>query len=965
MTDSIDELSQRWKRNPDPGSTIALCEALRGSVRTTLVQQVADFASTKYATNVPVLVAVARMYMNTHKLAEAQSVLVAAGKIAPRDGMVYRVLGEVLLRRGDAERSEKVFERALQFGMADGDTKMWLERARVYKPMQTKAGARAVAAEVARSAPAEPARAQQESFSDIETEVKDLPRDVGPSPAHKPLPAFSADESGNAPTLMRDEIFHDDVSLAAAKPASLPPPAAPPKPRSLPPPLPPEVAKPQPPLPTGPRNFSPEAETAQAFSPMDIPPPPRVPSAMGGAPPLARNGAPAPSAATAPGKQAGLSVPAPDFGPPVSPAEVPHAQDVLDALSLAGVFEPPGGSTGEIRWQQPENKPRRRAAIPLIAFTVVLAGAGIGAFIYIRNERAKAHTEAENILGQVETDLRKSQASLLPNTEQQFSHVFDIDSRSDRAAVDWLHERALSGLLKGGADLAFEENITRAREVKVPEEKIAFALIASFLFQGDTAGAAGLLSKWDQPSAQDPWYQLFAAATLERAGDARARERYEAATKLDPDLLAAQIGLVRATAVDGDPVKAMELAKAVRTKYPDRAEGAALVALAWGRDPARGEQPPPEVAETITRAEELPVGLKAVPHALAAILAVDKRDYEKTKSEVQAGLGAVETPGMATWLGVIALDTGDESLARKAALAAVQFSAVYPPARVLAARVALLGDRLDEALKATEELDANSADVAVVRAATAYERVDGAALEGALEAVPVESRKLPFLAALALAQDVMAGRSQLTGAQVLEMADDEAPWSDLVAMDVALNSGDLDTADKVAEKWKGTEDRPLRALRLSRLARYRGKLDDADKYSTTAMTGTVTTRSVFERVAVLVARDKGGDAGPLLAKYPLVLGQANAAWLGAFAAASAGKVEDARGKTSQLDAPSPAAPAPVRIIAAVACGAMKDRKRGTDLLKGLFSSGFIDPDLVAAGAAVGMKAPPPPRPAKR
>lgn len=955
MTDSIDDLSQRWKRNPDAPSTIALCEALRGSVRTTLVQQVADFAQSKYGSNVPVLVAVARMYMNTHKLAEAQSVLVAAGKVAPRDGLVYRVLGEVLLRRGDAERAEKVLERALQFGLADGETKMWIERARVYKPMQTRAGARAVAAEVARTAPAEP-RVMQDSFSDIETEVKDAPIpvliDSGEAPTlMRDEMTRSADDSGAAPTLMRDEI-----AMAAARPASIPPPNPPPrKPSTMPPPLPLEEQMKA--IPTGPRKFSTNAETAQAFSTQDIPAlpkPPAMPAGMGvpmERPPFAEPPAPMPERAQA-------ITPREDS---TAPAGAPHAQDVLDALALAGVFEPPGKAETEIRWARPEDRPRRRALVPLIGFTVLLVGGGIGALTYIRGERAKAHLEAEKSLDTVEANLRASQASLLPETEDRFNHIFEIDSRSDRAALDWLHERALSGLLKGGADLAFEENITRAHEVQIPDKKIAFALIASFFFQGDTAGAASLLSKWDSQCTDDAWYQLFAGATLERAGDSRARERYEAATKLDPELVVAHIGLIRATAVDGDPVKAAELAKAFRAKWPDRIEGQALVALAWGRDPARGETAPPEVQETIAKADALPLGLRAVPHALAAILAVDKHDYAKTKQEVQAGLLAVETPGIAAWLGVIALDTGDEALARKSALSAVQFSAVYPPARVLAARVALLGDRLDEALKATEELDANSPDVAVVRAATAYERADGAGLASALEAVPAEARKLPFLASLNLAQDVLAGRASVPGDKILEMSDDEAPWSDLVSMDLALDENDLETADKIAEKWKGSEDRPLRALRLSRLTRYHGKLDDADKLSATALQGSVTTRVLLERVLVLVANGKPGDVGPLLAKYPLVLGQANAAWLSAFASASSSKIDDARGKTSQLDAPPATAPVPIRVIAAVSLGAMHDRKRGQDLVKDLFSAGLVDPDLVAAGAGLGVKPPPPAR----
>lgn len=911
MTESIDELAARWKKQPDAPTTIALCDALNGSVRTTLVQQVADFASAKLNSNVPVLIAVARMYMGSHKLSEAQSILVAAGKIAPREGIVYRVLGEVLLRRGDADRSEKVFERALQFGSDDSDTRMWLERAKVYRPIQAKAGARAVAAEVARTAPAAPpkteARAPMESFSDAETAIRN-----------------SA-----------------DFDMSASKAKSLPPPSLPPlapparRPVSMPPPVPApvdeEVAIPPPPRAPAfadeDRQFSVSAETAEAFSPLEaekLAPPPRAES---------------------------------PFRAPSAPAGVPDARDVLDALALAGVFEKPGAGDAKINWDRPTEKKRRRGTLPLLVLTMLFAGGGIGGFFYLKSQHDKAHLLAETQLGQIETDLRKSQAGLLPPLEQSFSQVFELDSRSDRAALDWLHERTLSGLLKGGAEVAFEDSITRAREVKVKEENIAFAQVASFLFQGDTVGAAGLLAKWDGPAGNDPWYQLLAGATLERAGDARAKDRYEQATKLDPELVIAHIGLIRSTAVDGDPAKAMELARAFRAKFPDRLEGQALMALAWGRDPARSETVPPEVSDTIAKGADLPIGLRAVPHALAALLAAEKRDYAKTKEEVQAGLNVIDGPGMASWLGIIALSSGDEGLARKAALAAVGFSAVYPPARVLAARVALLGARLDEALKATEELDPTSADVAVVRAAAAYERIDATSLGGALEAVSADSRKLPFLTALTVAQDALMGRSELDAEGLLALANDDAPWADLVAMDIALDTGNLETASKIAETWKGTEERPLRALRLSRLARYQGKLDDADKYSQLALGGgTVTTRSLTERVFVLTARDKPQDAGPLLAKYPLVLG-ALSGWLSGYARAAAGKEEDARGRTASLEPPPAQAPAPARIVAAAALGAMHDRRRGADYVKDLFGNGLVNPDTVAAGTVFGLKPP--------
>lgn len=920
MTESIDDLAARWKKAPDAPTTIALCDALNGSVRTTLVQQVADFAQAKLTSNVPVLIAVARMYMSSHKLPEAQSILVAAGKIAPREGIVYRVLGEVLLRRGDADRAEKVFERAIQFGSDDAETRMWVERAKVYRPIQAKAGARAVAAEVARTAPATPpksaAREPMESFSDAETAIRNsVDFDVGPKAKSMPPPALPP------------------LSPPARRAPSAPPPPIPPQAVAE------SVSFPPPPrapaFPADDRQFSVSAETAEAFSPLE--------AEKLGAKPRAES----------------------PFRAPSAPAGVPDARDVLDALALAGVFEKPGVGDAKINWDRPTEKRRRRGTLPLLVLTMLFAGGGIGGFFHLKSEREKAHVKAETLLSQIETDMRKSQTGLLAPTEQSFSQVFDLDSRSDRAALDWLRERTLSGLLKGGSEVAFEESITRARDVKVKEDNIASAQVASFLFQGDTVGAAGLLSKWDGPAGQDPWYQLLAGATLERAGDARAKDRYEQATKLDPELVIAHIGLIRATAVDGDPAKAMELARAFRAKFPDRLEGQALMALSWARDPARTETVPPEVNETITKGADLPLGLRAVPHALAALLAADKRDYAKTKEEVQAGLNVIDGPGMASWLGIIALASGDESLARKAALAAVGFSAVYPPARVLAARVALLGDRLDEALKATEELDPTSPDVAVVRAAAAYERIDATSLGGALEAVPAEARKLPFLTALTVAQDALMGHAELDSEALLALANDDAPWADLVAMDVALDTGNVETAAKIADAWKGTEERPLRALRLSRLSRYEGKLEDADKYSLLALGGgTVTTRSLTERVFVLVAREKATDAGPLLAKYPLVLG-ALSGWLGGYAKAAAGKEEDARGRTASLEPPPSHAPAPARVVAAAALGAMHDRRRGSDYVKELYASWLVNPDTVAAGNVFGLKPPVRPAPKKK
>jgi predicted Zn-dependent protease len=880
--DPIDDLVYRWKQNPSPGSTIALCEALRAAPRGPLVQQVGEFATQRHASDVSVLVSVGRMYLEAHRFADAQAVLVAAGKQAPRDGAIYRWLGETLLRRGDADRAEKVLERAIGLGWTEAETRTWLERARSLRPMQARAGARAVAAEVALASGPVRDRQDSENTTTIHVRTADM-IDVGPDPSRQGYAAPAPDYEDSGPT---DEISDELLE----------------------------------PVPTGPA-------IPRRFEKASAPPPANGRSAI-----AARHAAP-------------------------DKPLVPHPRDVLDALALAGVFEPPARRASATNaWDRPERGPKRKGIYTLIAAMAAFIGASVGVYYVYKDKRAGEHAQAETLLAGVEAQLHAGKPGDLPDAEKALAQAFAFESRSPRAALDWIRERALVGLVKNGADVAFEDAMGRAKEVGVPEEKYAFARVASFLFQGDTGGAAAVLPRWDGPASADAWYQLVAGATLERAGDARAKNRYASAAAIDPGLVVAKVSQARVTAIDGDAQEAMRLAKALRASMPDRAEPVALVAVAWGRDPVREDVPaPPEVDELPRREAELPSGLKFAPHAIAALRALDKHQNAEARAEILKGLALAEAPGAAVWLGAVALSLGDEALGRKAAVSALQLSAVYEPARALAARVALLGGRLDEALKATEDLEPTSPDVAVVRAASAYERTDADGVARALEALPADARKLPFLAALSLAQGALSGRLLLDGAKLQAIAVDDAPWSDLLAMDVALDEGDLATADKIAAGWgKEPEASSLRALRLARLARYEGRLDAAESFSQASLEhGTVTPRVLWERAYLLVARGRAADVGALLARYPLVLGPI-ATWLSAYAAASSGNGEAARGKTASLDPPPATAPLDVRIVAAAAFGAMKDKRRGGDFVREVAASGSGNPDLVAAGTALGI-----------
>ena len=944
--ESIDDLYARWQRNPDSTETTALCEALRDGRRPDLVEIVGSHASRQ--ADVRALVAAARMYSGSGRLDDAQTVLLTAGRLAPRDGNVYRWLGEVLLRRGDAERAEKVLEKALQFG-SDAGAPALLESARSLIATQRASGTSAVAEAVARSGaslgeapalsrarPPEPSRTEE----DVETAVRKnddvrSAMEAALAPLSAPGPA-----AGNAPapSAGRKDIFFttpargigfDIPSSTDARNDDL---------DSI---FNPDALLSNPARHRGGDRFGPVAAASTAAF------------GSAGAPESARSLAAGRAAKAEPPKSALLQAP---LAPPVSPvgtAPIPEPRDVLDALQIAGVYEPEAAGTPQVfTWAKPAGVRRIFSTITLVVLAIGLVGAGAGTYQYVTKTRAKQHLEAEQLLAQVDTDLRASEVARLEPAEKSIPHAYALETRSPHAALTWLHERALVGLLKGGADIAFEDATQRAKAVGVEEKKIAFSHVASFLFQGDTAGAAATVAKWDSAGQDDAWFQLLAGATFERAGDPRAIERYSAAVKLDPELIAAQALLTRAMAVDGNPHRAAELAKEFRVRYPARAEGAALVALAWSRDPLRGDEPP-EVKDVTEKGELLPISLRAVPHAARAILALHRGAIDEARPALQKGLEVADSPGIAAWLGSIALVMNDENIARKAALTAVSFSAVYPPARVLAARVALLGARLDEALKAAEDLPPTSADVATVTAAVAYEKLDGERLSRAFDAVPDDAKKLPFAVPLIRGQAVLAGNlAVLTSEKVKDMSDDEAPWADLVAMDWALDAGDLALAKKIADQWHG-EPRSMRAVRLARLARYDGRLEDADKLSKVALeTGTVTMRVLTERVFTLVALKRDADAQALFKTYPNVGGPL-AKWLRAYVTASHGKIDDARAIVSQEDPPPAAAAMPARIIAASAYAAMKDTRHGSDYTKPIVQAGFANPDVTSAAEKLG------------
>jgi tetratricopeptide (TPR) repeat protein len=950
---ALDELLARWRENPDSGATLALCAFLGSSRREDLIREVGSTAEAWHKDDAQVMLAVGRMYLDAGLLQEGQAALVVAGKLSPNDGSPYRHLGEVLLRRGDAARAEKVLARALQVGAKEADTRMWHDRAVVYVALQTRVGMRAVADEIDRTIPKKtsippPTFAGSSAFLPAEQRGAAPPRPNLPPPsvpspppklvaalpppvpvrpaarlpavASAPLPSFGQELASARDELVsiRDELvsIRDEVSDA-------------------------------------------EIETGR-FGRDSVPtisvPLASLPNAVRSEPPPAGGaafGRPAPAAAPLP------APPAPVFRPPApvrrsttgrsgefDDSPHPAAETVLDHLARVGVFDRGGGAAPA--WVTPP-RGRTRGTWVFVVAIVVSGGIGYGAFAYARHVRQVRMSAARHVEAEAEKLLETGKIEDLKKTDDALSKAFDLDSRSQKAAILWLRNRVLSALMLPTEPRGIESAFARCRTLEIDESKTAFGKIASFLAEGDLAGAAAILPKWDEQAKSDPFYQLTAGAMLERAGDVRAIGRYQQAFDLDPDLIVARVFHSELVTLElgietGKPV----LDEAVK-RLGDGPISRALLGLAWAVATADADLP--ESARIVEEdRQKLPTQLLAIPFVVDARVAARADRPADALAALDKALRVTATPAMAAWIGQVSIDLADEKLARQAVLRALSYSALYPRARSLAARVALLGGHVDEAKKAIQELDAKSAEVLIVRAAAAYEALDPSELESATAAMgPPEGAAK----ALAKGMGIVMGKAYPAPAALERMATPAVPWGDLVAVDAALDTGNLLLAQKVAGRWGERAATPTYALRLARLLRYQGKADEAAKASADAVVaGGVTPRVLVERFDTLVASKDISGARDLLAQYPAVLGPMTD-FLKVSADVADGKAVRAKALAARLEPPPADSPLLYEIIAARALVGVGDR-RGKPLVQALLRAVPKHPDVLEMARAEGL-----------
>jgi tetratricopeptide (TPR) repeat protein len=944
-----EELIAAWRNNPSADATRAICDRLAALPREDWVREVGTSAEAWYADDARVMLAVGRMYLGASLLGEAQSAFVAASRADPRAPEPFRWLGEVLLRRGDAIRAERVLSRALELGGGASGTFELRERAQQLTGLQQRRGAHVVAAEVARELPTSAIAVGGGVVMDAKSRPSRPP--IAPAAAReRPLPRFDSDPA---------EV--SEVYTVKNPSAKMPSPHAIGKERNLPRgPAAPARAR----VPAAPRR--PEPPPARAPEPSeddvtemvhmpsfdeidgslpsfdDIPTDIKRPAATPAPAPMART--PAPIARTpAPPPLVAKAAP-PPFADAATSADAvePQPAILLEHLARVGVFEPGGGAAPA--W---EAAPRQKArgVIPLLLGIVLVAGGGAGGYEYSRRVKTERVAQASALTNEVDKLLHSGNTKDLESTDQKLSRVFDLDSRSRRAARQWLENRVLGALLLKSEPRGIDSAVHRGRTAGLSESELAVGRVASFLVEGDLAGAAAVLPKFDAAAAKDAIYQLTAGAVLQRAGDPRAVERYAAARSLDPRLVPASMMLARLLLLEQGLEKARpvmdDIAKALG---PDAPIVRALEALAWTVDPARSVEPPEKARLRPDDVAKLPAPLLGIPPMVEATQALEKGDLTNAAKALDAALLHSDGPALASSIGFVAIEAGDEQLARKAALKALSFAALYPRARTLAARVALLGGRLDEAQKAVEELDPKSADVAVVRGAVAYESGDSAELEASL-ALLGDARSAPSFAALAAGPGVLQGNRYLDPKKLEALAAPSIPWGEIVAADSALNTNNLELAERVLGPRMKANAAPVHLLRIARLRRYQKRLDDALAATERALAERPGAPLAIERVLELVEKDKAPEAREFVARHQASLGP-SAGWLSVVVDMAANQPKLAASRLTQLEPPPDEAPAYLRLVAARAL-VMGNDKRARGYVVQLVRRLSKHPDAIA------------------
>jgi len=734
-------------------------------------------------------------------------------------------------------------------------------------------------------------------------------------------------------------------------------PVAPERSRATPPPLPPFEGDDRPTVPGDPSLLAtgrsaalpddwvprPRAEEAPAIrvirddepGPVTAPPSALIPLEM-----------PA-SQEIAPSERASVREPPPMTAPPSAllPPEPPSLQ-VPTKMLLGGGLRPPdkeasaraasaGGRSPDAAETDkdpsapavaaPKKKPRSRLqtiglrAIAALLLVGVLAG---GFELYKRNRSTRVRTFA----AQAAIAMHAGGPRGVADAEAALASAKKIDAKNRSVAAAIVRARFFAVVDVDAARLPdLNAAMKDAEAVGVRSADLAFATIASHFVSGDVGGAIDLLSSYDEDPALagEAIYQLAAGVALEAHDPTSAIDRYRAALKADPELLSAEIRLTRALAFSERGVEANDRLTAMLQKWPGRTELNVLAAIVAVADPTRASRPSIDPATDI---DMLPRPLRAAARAIAK--PADEQALAKAAAEA-------DIAPIIVFCGEAALRAGNDAAAREAAQHAIEISPSFAPAYALVARVALAAGRFEEARQAA--LRASPDVASEVLSFIAYEAGDPAAMSAAAGRRAEGLMTEPLSAGLAR----LRGAAPIPGPTLTLLAKSGRFWADVIAMDGALDVGDLVLAQSIAASWPGAEKHPVRASRVARLYRYQGKNGAAQ---TAAASAAPTLAARIESALAAAEMASARDA----AVASLNGGRTpEERWTLAFLLAREGRAEAAHAAINGLPLPEAEAPLLQRVAAGLALAELHT-KNPTLPMYASFAAWQKNPDVARA-----------------
>jgi hypothetical protein len=260
----------------------------------------------------------------------------------------------------------------------------------------------------------------------------------------------------------------------------------------------------------------------------------------------------------------------------------------------------------------------------------------------------------------------------------------------------------------------------------------------------------------------------------------------------------------------------------------------------------------------------------------------------------------------------------------------MELSALHSDSQALAARIALADGRLREAQDAARGLDPKSQDALLIEIVSAYEALQSTETQRLASALPSDATSNATLQALREGSKVMLGqlrtRNKSEAEVAKQLASDAQVWGPLIAIDLALDNGQLELADQLLQAHQKSAEQSSYAARAVRLKRYQGQADAAlERVRPLLDSKRVTPRAAAEAVLAFLDAGRATAAASTLAQVSDSAGSL-VPWLTALVDAARGQAKSAAKALAQQPLPSKSEPLLVQTVALRSLVAVKDRR---------------------------------------